>query len=264
MKTTLDTLKIMIVDDERLARERLSALLTELGIGQVIGESNNGIQAIEFARISRPDVILLDIRMPQMDGLNAASHFCEMSPSPVLIFTTAYSNHALEAFEHQAIDYLLKPIRKERLEQALKRAYLIVNQNENLPQTVQTQIGARSHIAVTIQNETLFIPVKQIYYFKGESRYISIHWARGSVLISEKLKDLEKEFAGQFLRIHRSTLVNIIHIASLNKEIIMEQGKEKRVYYLKLNDIKDTLEVSRRHLSLITPLLKDLRLPCQF
>jgi len=260
---TLNALKIMIVDDERLARERLSALLEELGIGKIIGEANNGVQAIEFARISRPDVVLLDIRMPQMDGIKAAAHLCEISPTPVLIFTTAYGDHALEAFEHQAVDYLLKPIRKERLEQALKRAYLIVNQNENL-QIPPTQVGARSHITVDIQNATQLIPVKQIYYFKGESRYIAVCWTQGTVLANEKLKDLEKEFAGQFLRIHRSLLVNIIHIASLNKEVIDEKGREKRLFYLKLKGINETLEVSRRHLSTVRTVLQDLRLPCQF
>jgi len=261
---TLATLKIMIVDDEHLARERLQALLSELGIGKVIGEANNGVKAIEFARISHPDIILLDIRMPQMDGIKAATHFMEMSPSPVLIFTTAYSDYALEAFEHQAVDYLMKPIRKERLEQALKRAYLMVTQSENLTQLSQTQIGARSHITAEIQNETHFIPVKQIYYFKGDGRYLAVRWTQGTVLISEKLKDLEKEFAGQFLRIHRSTLVNIVHIASLNKKLAVENGKEKRFYYLKLETINETVEVSRRYLSLIKPLLQDLRLPYQF
>jgi len=261
---TLATLKIMIVDDERLARERLQALLAELGIGKIIGEANSGIQAIEFARISHPDIILLDIQMPHMDGLKAATHFMEMSPSPVLIFTTAHDDHALEAFEHQAVDYLMKPIRKERLEKALKRAYLIVNQSENSLQFSQAEIGARSHITIDIQNETHFIPVKQIYYFKGEGRYLAVHWMQGTVLISEKLKDLEKEFAGQFLRIHRSTLVNVIHIAYLNKKIIEENGKDRRFYYLKLKGIDESVEVSRRYLSIIKPLLQDLRLPCQF
>ncbi|MCK5662799.1 MAG: response regulator transcription factor [Thiotrichaceae bacterium] len=240
-------MKILIVDDEPLARARLHALVDELGIGKVIAEAGNGREALNAVEAYQPDVVLLDIRMPGIDGMQAAKQFT--SPKPVLIFTTAFPEHAVEAFEHQAVDYLLKPIHKERLEQALKRAYIFLQ--TQAPTATPT---ARTHISYYLRGERLLVPVNKIYYFLAEQKYILVRWIEGEILITEALKDLEKEFAGQFLRIHRSTLVAMGHIRRLS-----QNPNGHAVIYL--DNIEKPLEVSRRHLQMLKTLLKDMRLP---
>jgi two-component system response regulator AlgR len=244
-------MKILIVDDEPLARARLRALIDELGCCEIVADVSNGNEALSVAHAFQPEVILLDIRMPGMDGMEAAQQFALQHPAPAIIFTTAFSQHAVEAFEHHAVDYLLKPIRKERLEKALKRAYsFLQTQSSSMP------IGtpkARTHISYHFRGELRLVPVNQIYYFSAEQKYVVVHWAEGEALISESLKELEQEFAGQFLRIHRSTLVAMGQIRSLSKE------KNSRSY-IHLKELDESLEVSRRHLQEVKKLLKDMRI----
>jgi len=209
-------MKILIADDEPLARERLQALINELGIGEVVAEAANGKDTLELVRVYEPD-------------------------------------HALEAFEHQALDYLLKPIRKERLEQALKRTYNL-KQPQSAP--ISPSPRARTQISYYQRGELCLVPVNQIYYFYANDKYVMMCCKEEEVLISETLKDLEKEFAGQFLRIHRSTLVAITQITGLKKNAI---GITKR-YYILLKEVEKPLEVSRRHLKTVKQLLKDMRL----
>ncbi len=248
-------MKILIVDDEPLARARLHALVEELGSSyEIVADVNNGNEALSAAHAFQPEVILLDIRMPGMDGLEAAEQFASQHPPPALIFTTAYSEHAVEAFEHQAVDYLLKPIRKDRLEQALKRAYSFA-----LSQLSPMPIGtpnARTHISYHFRGEVRLIPVNQIYYFLADKKYVVVHWKEGEALLTDALKELEQEFAGQFLRIHRSTLVAMGQIRSLIRK---KNGRS----YIHLKALDESLEVSRRHLQNVKKLLKDMRLQDQ-
>jgi two-component system, LytTR family, response regulator AlgR len=244
-------MKILIVDDEPLARERLRALVNEMGMGEVVGEAGNGKEALLMVRAHEPQVVLLDTRMPGMDGIEAAQQLTSLDQPPVVIFTTAYSEHALEAFEHQAIDYLLKPISKERLEQALKRAYAFIQGQLKSPPATP---AARTHISYFKRGELCLLPVNKVYYFFAHQKYIIVYWEGGEVLITEALKDLEQEFAGQFLRIHRSTLVALTQITSLSRE--------NNRTYLRLKDVSKPLEVSRRHVQKVKQILRDMRLPC--
>jgi two-component system response regulator AlgR len=248
-------MKIIIVDDERLARDRLRALVNETGVGEVVGEAGNGRDALGVIHALHPDVVLLDIRMPGMDGMKVAQELKNITPTPIIIFTTAYGDHALEAFEHQAVDYLLKPIRKDRLEKALYRAKALLNPEANSYGQAEggKRPAARSHISVTIRGELRLIPVNQIYYFMADEKYVILYWTQGEVLIGETLKDLEQEFAGQFLRIHRSTLVSMVHITSLSKD---SEGRS----YIRLKGRTEMLEVSRRHLPEVRKILKDMRI----
>ena len=249
-------MKIIIADDESLARARLRALLDELGIGHIVAEADNGRDVLHIANVHRPEIVLLDIRMPGIDGIQVAEQLALMYPAPAVIFTTAYSEHALEAYEHQVIDYLLKPIRKERLEQAIKRAHVFIQTRTNpqLALPITTPV-ARTHISYYLRGEVHVVPVNQIRYFFAHQKYVVLYCTEGEILITEALKDLEKEFAGQFLRIHRSTLVALVQIVSL-----VTSGK--RHYYLKLRDVEQSLEVSRRHLQNVKKVLKDMRVPC--
>jgi two-component system response regulator AlgR len=248
-------MKIIIADDEPLARVRLQALVEELGMGEVVAEARNGKEVLSAVHAYQPEIILLDIRMPGMDGMQTAEALASLHPQPAVIFTTAYSDHAVEAFERQAVDYLMKPIRKERLEQAFKRAYTFIQNQLANPPSLPTPV-ARSHISYYLHGERRVVPVNQIYYFLSEQKYVTLRWAEGEVLINEALRDLEKEFAGQFLRIHRSALVAMVQIAGFFKD---KNGRS----YLRLKDVEEPLEVSRRHLQTVKSILKDMRLSYQ-
>jgi len=246
-------MRILIVDDESLARVRLRGLIHEIGIGEIVGELSNGKEILNIVEHQHTDVILLDIRMPGIDGMKIATMLSQLPMPPAIIFTTAYKDHALEAFEKQAVDYLLKPIRKARLEMALQRADLFLK-NRVEPSTLEQNVKARSHITINTKGELQLIPVKDIYYFSAEEKYVILHWKKGEVLLTDTLKALQEEFAGQFLRIHRSTLVAVTFIKSLTKD---KQGH----CYINLREVKNSLEVSRRHLPIVRKMLKDMRLP---
>jgi two-component system response regulator AlgR len=190
--------------------------------------------------------------MPGMDGIQVAQRLVDLYPQPMVIFTTAYNDHALEAFETQAVDYLVKPIRKDRLQQALKRAQALLQ-----PQVADDtpRATARSHISINVRSNLKLIPVSDIFYFSADEKYVILHWKESEALLSETLKDLEKEFSGQFLRIHRSTLVAVNYISSLVKD---NNGR----CYITLRDQPKPirLEISRRHLPTVRKVLKDMRL----
>ena len=247
-------MKILIADDEFLARERLHALVDELGMGKVVAEAGNGEEVLRFADIYKPEVFLLDIRMPGMDGMQVVQLLTSKHPMSAVIFTTAYDEHAVKAYEHQTVvHYLLKPIDKQKLKEALKRADVFIQ--TQLPTPSASTPSARTHIRYQLHGYVQMIPVDQIYYFLAQKKYVMIHWKEGKSLIAEALKDLEQEFAGQFLRIHRGTLVSMLQIAGFEKD---DDGHP----YIQLKDIPESLEVSRRHLKSLKELLKDMRISC--
>jgi len=236
----MTSLKTLIVDDEALARDRLRSLVRELDVGEVIAEAKNGQQAIEAIQQQHPDIVLMDIRMPGMDGIEAAKHIASMKNPPAVIFTTAYGDYALDAFDAHAIDYLLKPIRKERLEDALNRAKVMT---QTIIESLQDQLPeTRSHLSVFVQGNIRLIPVDQIIFFKADQKYISVFTADEEVLIEESLKSLEEEFDDTFLRIHRNTLVAKNAIEKLEKD-------QDKGFVIRLKNIKEALPVSRRMIS---------------
>lgn len=245
-------MNILIADDEPLARMRIAALLKEIGGHEIIAEASNGKEVLERVRAYCPDVVLLDIGMPGVNGMEAARGLTELSNPPALIFTTAYEEYALEAFERQAVDYLLKPIRKQRLEQALKRAEALRPPARTEAAASSSDKGARTHISVHMHNALKLIPVDKIYYFRAEQKYVTLRWTEGEALMDEALKSLEPEFSGQFLRIHRNALVALVYIAGLEKN---KEGHN----FITFKQIPDKLEVSRRHLPNVKKILRDMR-----
>lgn len=211
-------MKLLVVDDEPLARARLIALLAELGGNTVVGEAGTGREAVELAGTLAPEVILLDIAMPVMDGLEAARHLARLPSPPAVIFCTAYDQHALQAFDAAAIDYLLKPVRRERLQQALERARRSLGDTrpEARPESA-LPIQRRSHLSARLRGSLRLIPIEDIHYLQAEEKYVVVHHARGEDLIEESLKSLESEFADTFLRIHRNTLVAMREIIELHR-----------------------------------------------
>ncbi len=246
-------MKILIADDEPLARERLYHILKEIDDDYQLVEASNGLEAIEQVNQEEPEIVLMDIRMPGMSGLEATQHLIGSDNPPAIIFTTAYDEYALQAFESQAVDYLLKPIRKERLEKALNNCRKLNKlQLEQLGQQNQ-EITYRTHISAQIRGTILLIPVKDICCFMADHKYITIkHNKDGELvetIIEETLKSLEEEFSNQFLRIHRNALVRKDKIEALEKQ---DDGR----VLLKLKGLSNGFEVSRRHLSSVRKLMK--------
>jgi len=241
-------MNVLIVDDEQLARQRLRKLLSTASGYQIIGEAETGEDALRKTQASQPDVVLMDIRMPGMDGIEAASYINKLDKPPAIIFTTAYSDHALDAFETHAIDYLLKPIKQSRLEAALDAAKRMNKAQLNHLRKDETN-GARRKICIKNRGTLELIPVEEIIYFKADQKYVTLRTADQEYLIEESLKTLEEEFSPQFIRIHRNALVaqNLLNGLSKNSE-----GHA----CLSFLDIDDLLEVSRRHLSFIRKKLK--------
>lgn len=234
---------VLICDDEPLATERLARLVTQLG-HQVVATASHGEQAIELADEHQPDVVLLDIQMPEMDGLSCAQHLRELDPMPAIVFCTAYDKHALDAFKSQAEGYLLKPVMQQELQQVLDHLTKLtqaqlshIKQKENMEELniKRHQITAKTYRGVEI------VPVENIYYFLADQKYVTVRHKNGSVLIDETLKDLEHEFADQFIRIHRNALVSIHYLEGLE---VINTGQ----YQVRCRELKERLAVSRRHL----------------
>jgi two-component system response regulator AlgR len=210
-------MKVLIVDDELPARERLRRLLEDSDEHTVVGEASNGRQALQLVPELQPDVILLDIRMPGLSGMETARHLHTFREPPAVIFTTAYDEYAVEAFDARAVGYVLKPVRRERLVRALEQA-------ERLAVATLQDLGRspglaeqRSHVCARIGNELKLIPLHDVHYFLADQKYVRVHHSKGDNLIDDSLKFLEQEFDNRFVRIHRSALVSIAHIEALEK-----------------------------------------------
>jgi two-component system, LytTR family, response regulator AlgR len=231
-------LKILIVDDEALARGRLQALLAGDDRHRVVGEADSGEACLELALKHQPDVVLLDIRMPGMDGLETARHLASLAEPPAVIFTTAYDEFAIQAFDAQAIGYLLKPVRAERLAEALARA--VRPTRPQLAALRGNRQVRRTRIAAKLGGAFRLIAVDTIRCFRADQKYVSVYHEGGTDLIDESLRELESEFSGDFIRIHRNTLVAVKHIAALQRD---PQG----LLRLRLEGVAESLAVSRRH-----------------
>ena len=245
-------LRILICDDEVLARARLRDLLTDRGLAAwVVGEAGKGSEVLRQCVELEPDLILLDIRMPGKSGLEAAQELVAMNDPPTVIFTTAYDQHALQAFDSQAVDYLLKPIRRERLAAALDKAVRINRaQRGRLPAEPASDSTRRSHLPVSSRGSLRALPLADIRYLHAEHKYVTVGTTRGEALVEESLTSLEDEFGDLFVRIHRNALVARAHLVALEKDA---DGHT----YARLADVDVRLEISRRHIPVIRQLLKD-------
>jgi two-component system response regulator AlgR len=242
---------VLVADDEALARERLRRLLLELPETEVVGEAANGREVLERCRELDPDVVLLDIRMPGTDGLEAARHLAEFDRPPAVIFTTAFGEHALEAFDAQAVDYLVKPVRRHRLEQALARAARLTR--AQLAALDEAREGRRTHLSARRQGEIELIPVEEVLYLQADQKYVTVRHGNGEALIEDSLKALEEEFDDRFIRVHRAALVARTALAGLERT---DDGGHR----VRLRGCDEHLEVSRRHLAELKRLLREARL----
>jgi two-component system, LytTR family, response regulator AlgR len=234
-------MKVLIVDDEAPARDRLQRLLENIAGVTTVGEAADGKTALLANRQFQPDVILLDIRMPGMDGLDTARELAKLPDPPAVIFTTAYGEHALEAFEAEALDYLVKPVRQERLEQALAR----LHKRGMVADTPQ----GRSHLTVRKHGNLHLIPVEEILYFQADNKYVTAFLPGREELLEESLKQLEEEFGPRFLRVHRNALIAMDALEGIEKS---PDGR----CHVNLRDVGCGPEISRRHLAEVRRVLK--------
>ena len=267
-------LKIIVADDEAPARYRLKDLLVDVANVELIGEAKNGKEAIALANEHKPDLVLLDIRMPVMDGIEAAAHLQKSEIKPHIIFTTAYDSHALQAFELNAIDYLLKPIRLERLQTAIEKVHTLNNllQSALKPsqlQAMQALRSPRSHFSISERGRIILIPMSDVIYLRAELKYVTVRTPLKEYLIEDSLTALENEFAetglsAQFIRLHRNCIVAKAYISGYEKRTnLVNHPKNIDPAYSDhslagdthwvalLKDIPDVITVSRRQQHLV-------------
>lgn len=239
-------MRVLVVDDEAPARERLQQILEELDGYTCAGLAANGDEALRLVASERPDIVLLDIRMPGLSGIEVAHHLNALERSPAVVFTTAYDEYAIEAFEARAVGYILKPVRRNRLEWALEQA-------SRLAPATLADIGraegidaARQHLCARRHGELRLIPVDDIHYLEAEQKYVTVHHRGGEDLIDEPLKSLETEFADRFVRIHRSILVAIRSVDRVERDA---EGRSQVILREDSQDGGKALIISRRHVA---------------
>lgn len=255
-------MNILIVDDEKLARDRLVRLLEKTGDHTVVGEAADGRSAITAVEQLQPDVVLLDIRMPGMDGLEAARHLAKLDNPPAIIFCTAYGEHALEAFQTHAVGYLLKPVNAEQLEAALLSAARLnraqLQQIATVPAaTAAADAGAplraapRQHISARTRHGLELVPVNEVRCFLADHKYVTVYHTKGELLIDDTLKELEDEFGERFVRVHRNALISLPHVEGM---VRVPPGH----YCIKLQGTVMKPVISRRHVTELRNQLKML------
>lgn len=246
--------RILIVDDEAPARKRLSNLLDdcrEQFALTIVDEASNGIEAIDIINRGGIDIVLCDIRMPVMDGIEVARHLATMEAPPKLIFATAFDEYAVKAFELNAVDYLLKPIRQERLLAALQKARPVT------PPAAQAIADAtqhkRKHLSIHERGRVVLVPLEDVLYLKAEQKYLTVRTAQREYLLEESLTRMEEEFAGMFTRIHRNALVTTVAIVGFERvpttatsDDEQSDGGSGMHWVCAIKGIPEKLPVSRR------------------
>ncbi|HFB65094.1 MAG TPA: response regulator transcription factor [Aeromonadales bacterium] len=247
-------MKIIVVDDEPLARARLIKLLQKITDCNVVAEAENGLMALEKITQYQPDIVLLDIEMPGIDGIETAAQLQQRDHPPAIIFTTAYDQHALDAFQSGGQAYLLKPVNEKELINTILRVSKLTQlqlQEDGNALSSDKQNDVRDYISITIRGALKRIALEDIYYFKAEQKYVVIRYNEGEALTEEPLKSLEKEFEKTFIRTHRNSLVARDKITELRRS-------PKRTHHVFVKEIDQELEVSRRHVAKVRKMLKGL------
>jgi two-component system, LytTR family, response regulator AlgR len=239
------SLKVLIVDDESLARARLKTLLGDCRTPQVVvgGEAATAVQAMEMLMRESFDLALLDIHMPGSDGLVLARTLAALPRPPAIVFVTAHAEHALTAFDLEAVDYLTKPVRLERLRTALQKVERLV-QARSAPQANP----AEESLLIQDRGRTERVPLSEVIYLKAELKYVTVRTAGRSYILDGSLSELEERHAAQFMRIHRNALVARRAVRALEKHYDPEEGEG---WALRLNGVDELLAVSRRQLSAV-------------
>ncbi len=248
-------MKVLVVDDEKLARDRLVRMVDTLDGYEVNGTAECGEQALQQAIKLEPDIVLLDIRMPGMDGMGAAKQISTLASPPAIVFCTAFGEHAVDAFDVSASGYLMKPVRREALAEALARVSNVNKvQAESLlgaEDASDERYRSRTHISAKTRRGIELIPLTEVKFFQADHKYVTVRHEGGEVLIDDTLRDLECEFADRVVRIHRNALVMMEHLEGLERD---PAGH----YQVRMRGIEERLDVSRRHVSGLRRLVQSL------
>ncbi|MCB1644801.1 MAG: response regulator transcription factor [Pseudomonadales bacterium] len=246
-------MKVLVVDDEKLARERLIRMVNTLDDYQVMGEAACGEEAVMKAMELEPDIVLLDVRMPGMDGMAAANKIADLQSPPAVVFCTAFSEHAIDAIDANASGYLLKPVRRDALVETLGKIGRTnrVQEQAITGEDVAARPRARTHISAKTRRGIELIPLSEIRFFQADHKYVTVRHESGEVLIDDTLRDLEDEFGDKVVRIHRNALVMMDHLEGLERD---PHGH----YQVRLRGVDDKLDVSRRHVSGLRRLVQSL------
>ncbi len=245
-------MKILIVDDEKPARDRLAQILADEEGFDVVGEAGNGDEALQRTAELNPDIVLLDIRMPGLGGIETAHHLNELPRPPAVVFTTAYDEYAIDAFEARAIGYVLKPVRRSRLVSALEQASRLAA--AGLGEAAAELDAQRKHVCALVQGELKLIPVADVTCFRADQKYVCVTHDHGEDLIDDSLKSLESEFGDRFVRVHRSALVAVGRIDRIERNA---EGKH-RVVLRNGSQVEDKdLIISRRHVAEVKRRLRE-------
>ncbi|MCB1772024.1 MAG: response regulator transcription factor [Gammaproteobacteria bacterium] len=237
-------MRVLVADDERLARERLVALLRECGSGyEIVGGVANGHEVLERCATGDVDLVLLDIRMPGMDGIEAALQLAGRPNPPAVVFVTAYGEHALAAFDANAIDYLLKPVRLDRLQRALDKAGALSAQQ------VAVLGDGEAFITATYRGNPMRIAIADVLFLRADAKYVEVWQPGGMALTEESLRSIEQRLPGLFLRVHRNALVARSRVRGLARD---GDGQLS----LRLDGCEEQVEVSRRHAAEVRRLLR--------
>ena len=238
-------LRVLLVDDEALARARLRVLLADCRApsADVLAEAATAVQAITAIRQQAFDVILLDVRMPGMDGVQLAQAIASMPEAPAVVFVTAHAEHAVQAFEVQAVDYLTKPVRLERLQQALQKVERLAHINIGLQPDLTGEV-----LIIQDRGRTERVPLAEVLYLKAELKYITVRTATHSYIFDGALSELEEKYAAHFMRVHRNALIARRAVRALVKHFDAEEGEG---WAVRLSGIDELLAVSRRQLSAV-------------
>ena len=248
-------IRVMVVDDETPARRRLRELLDDCSASlpiAVVGEAANGREALDLMQLAPPDLVLTDINMPDMDGIELARHLLKLPHPPVVVFTTAFHEHALEAFEVNAVDYLVKPVRVQRLLLALQKVPrlrpLSAERISHLPS------NARRFLSVTERSRVVLVPIDDVIFLKAELKYITIRTKDREFLLEESLTRLEQEFGHRFVRVHRNCLVAREAVRGFDRRVNDDGDAHWEVL---LNGLDETIPVSRRQQGIVRELARE-------
>ncbi len=248
-------IRVMVVDDESPARRRLRELLDDCSASlpiAVVGEAANGREALDLMQLAPPDLVLTDINMPDMDGIELARHLLKLPHPPVVVFTTAFHEHALEAFEVNAVDYLVKPVRVQRLLLALQKVPrlrpLTAERISHLPS------NARRFLSVTERSRVVLVPIDDVIFLKAELKYITIRTKDREFLLEESLTRLEQEFGHRFVRVHRNCLVARDAVRGFDRRVNDDGDAHWEVL---LNGLDETIPVSRRQQGIVRELSRE-------
>ncbi len=244
-------LRVLLVDDEELAQLRLRTLVADCREvpATVVGEAANAVQAIDFLAAHGCDLVLLDVHMPGLDGMQLAARLRAQPDPPAIVFVTAHAEHALQAFELEAVDYLTKPVKRERLQAALQRvAQRLQRASEGASRASEADV-----LVVSDRGRVVRVPVAEVLYLKAELKYVTLRTAQHSYVLDDSLAELESRLAERFLRVHRNALVARAAVRALERRALPGEGDDEGVegWAVRVAPVDEWLAVSRRQLAAV-------------